>query len=78
MTYTISTLLTYNIQHIIYCSKYHYDIDIIIKYIRYRKVIMIALAMNCKLQTCNAVLVYTMETLYSVDEIKTIEMILLQ
>ena len=44
--YIASTLLTYSIQYIIYCTKYHYEIDIIIKYTRYRKVMIITLAMS--------------------------------
>jgi hypothetical protein len=35
---------------IISCTTCHYDIDIIIKYMRYQKVMIIALAMNYKLQ----------------------------
>jgi len=48
MTYTIYNIYITDIQYIIYCTKYHYDIDIIIEYIRYRNVIIIALAMTYK------------------------------
>ena len=44
-----STLLSYNIQYIIYCTKYHFDIDIIMNYILYRKLLIIALFISYKL-----------------------------
>jgi hypothetical protein len=46
--YIAYTLLTYNIQYIISCTKYQYDIDNFIEYIRDRIVIIIVLGMNYK------------------------------